>query len=87
MGTLSYAIYLVHPFCISMIYNMLEKNIPTKNPNIVVTSMIIGYMIITVLLAMVLHYGVERPFMKIGKRVISKMKPSIIIVDPAEEVA
>ncbi len=87
MGTLSYAIYLVHPFCISMIYNVLEKNIPTKNPNIVVTSMIIGYMIITVLLAMVLHYGVERPFMKIGKRVISKMKPSIIIVDPAEEVA
>ena len=70
-----------------MIYNVLEKNIPTKNPNIVVTSMIIGYMIITVLLAMVLHYGVELPFMRIGKRVISKMKPSIIIVDVAEEVA
>ena len=81
IGKLSYSIYLVHLFAINIIYDCVEKAIPSKNPNIVVISMIVGYIILTFTLAALMHYFVEIPFMSIGKRIASKMKPSVIIVN------
>ena len=38
-----------------------------------------GYFIATILLATVLHYAIELPFIKLGKRIANRMKPSLQI--------
>ena len=80
IGKLSYSIYLVHTFACGVIYDFFEKNIPFKNVHIVVICMITGYIILTFSLAILMHYFVELPFMRIGKRVVNHMKPSLVII-------
>ena len=79
IGKLSYSIYLVHSISVGIIYDVVEKSIPSRNPNVVVASMIISYVVVTFTLAMLMHYFIELPFMTIGKRIVAKLKPSIIV--------
>jgi len=79
IGKLSYSIYLVHFVSVYYIYQYFEKSIPSKNPHIVVTLMILGYIVLTYALSWLMHHAIELPFMRMGKKIASGMKPSIII--------
>ena len=81
IGKLSYSIYLVHTFACGVIYDLFEKNIPFKNVHIVVACLILGYIILTFSLAILMHYFVELPFMRVGKRIVNSIKPSLEIVN------
>ena len=79
IGKLSYSIYLVHILAINIVYDYIQKILPFSDPGMVFTAMIIIYLVLIFVLAMLMHYLVELPFMRMGKRVVKKMKPSIVI--------
>ena len=79
IGKISYSIYLVHILCAFYIYNYFEHLIPSKNSNIVVASMILGYCVLTLILASLMHYFIELPSIRLGKRITNKIKTSFII--------
>ena len=79
LGKISYSLYLVHVVVINMIYVFAERYIsgPHAALNFTLIAMIVIAVVVGVSAAM--HYWVELPFMRIGKRIASKMKPSLII--------
>ena len=79
IGKLSYSIYLVHALAISVIYDYFQKAIPFSNPKAVYATMALGYIILTFVLSAAMHYLVELPFIRIGKRVTQRLKPSVVI--------
>lgn len=79
LGKISYGIYLVHILVLEALYNFMEGHIPHPHSPV---HFIIGTVVCffcVVLAATVLHYWVELPFMRLGKRITKRMKPSIII--------
>ena len=81
IGKLSYSLYLVHLLAINIIYDIVEKSIPSSNPHIIVASMIVSYIVLIFSLAALMHYFVELPLIRIGKKVVNKMRPSLVIVN------
>ena len=79
IGKISFCIYLVHPMAISLVYDFIQKPMQTTDPNIVFTIMTVAYIILTFFFAWVMHRFVELPFMNIGRKFVSKMRPSIVI--------
>jgi peptidoglycan/LPS O-acetylase OafA/YrhL len=76
-GKISYGIYLMHWFLVVDVFanwDKIEAMFPNKKAAFVVVFFI--YAAITILLATILHYTIELPFIKIGKRFAAKMKPS-----------
>ncbi len=79
IGKISFSIYLVHPVAISIALNFIEKALPTQNPNIVVPTIFTCVVVITLVFSLILYHLVELPSIKLGKKLIRKMKPSLII--------
>lgn len=79
LGKISYGIYLVHVLVIEVLVSFFGKYLPyPPNPFkfAAFTLLVFG---VVVLAATALHYFVELPSIKIGKRIVSKMKPGLII--------
>ena len=80
MGKISYGIYLIHWLVIDVIYFYWDRLIGYFS-SVTVALFVMGLVCFTVsvLLAILIHYAIELPFMKISKRWTSKMKPSVVI--------
>jgi peptidoglycan/LPS O-acetylase OafA/YrhL len=79
LGRISYSIYLVHIIVINVLYHYLEKYItfpPHAGIFTCVTLIVIAGVIAA---ATAMHYLIELPFIKFGKNITRKMKPSLII--------
>ena len=79
IGKISYSIYLVHSFAISLLYIYILPllHIPGKLLFLVTTLAI--YAVITILSATLMHRFAELPFIAIGRRITNKMKPSVMV--------
>ena len=81
IGKISYGIYLMHWILVCIIGDQWEKRILPLFPNAtsaLLASAVVCF-VLTVLLASLLHYLVELPFIRLGKKVVKKMKPTLEI--------
>jgi len=79
LGKISYGVYLVHVVVINTVYLYAEPYLSGPYPKrsfILITLLVITAV---VLVATILHYCVELPFMRMGKRITSRMKSSLVI--------
>ena len=79
MGKISYGVYLVHVVVINTVYLYTEKYLSGPHP--VASFFLIAGLCTLCIVAVstILHYCVELPFMRLGKRIAGKMKPSLVI--------
>ena len=80
LGKISYSIYLVHLVVTDVIYIYAIKYLEAHKyhfGNFMIIALITTTCII--LFATVVHYTVELPFMRIGKRITRSMKPSLVV--------
>lgn len=80
IGKISYGIYLMHWVLVTAIYqnwDILVRWFP--NEWVALFSIYVVYAAVTILLATILHSTIEVPFIKIGKRISSRLKPSVVI--------
>lgn len=80
LGRISYGIYLMH--WMPMNYAYFYKDDIMKHFNSVRSAYVIVfglYIIVSLALAVILHYMVELPFMAMGKRITKRIKPSLVI--------
>ncbi len=79
-GRISYGIYLIHWAVISLIFRNWESIViyfPSDKAAFVV--MLFVCLAVSTLLATIIYYTVELPFIRYGKRVVRKLKPSLVI--------
>lgn len=81
IGKISYSIYLVHWVLVWAIGDHWESRVLPLFPNAASALAVCAIVcfVLTILLASLLHYTVEIPFMKLGKKVVKKMKPTLEI--------
>ncbi len=79
LGKISYGIYLVHVVVINTVYIYVEKYLSGPNKAINFAWITVLCILCVVAVSAALHYCVERPFMRLGKRITNKMKPSLVI--------
>ena len=79
IGKISYSIYLLHTFSISIIYLYLLPLVTIQNHVLLILVAFSAYAVLTILLASMLHRFVELPFMAVGKRITGKMKSSLVV--------
>jgi peptidoglycan/LPS O-acetylase OafA/YrhL len=79
-GKISYGIYLMHWLPVTDIFQYWDR-IKQAFPNVYYAFFVslAGYVCLTILLATILHYTIELPFIRLGKRITRKMKPSLVI--------
>ena len=79
-GRISYGIYLMHWLVVVVIFEHWERiAMHFANNNSAMMVMMLVCIGVSTLLATILHYTIELPFMSYGKKLIKKMKPSLII--------
>ena len=80
IGKISYGLYLMHWLIVGIIYDNWTE-IVAFFPNLTTAFivMMIVCFLVTVVLATILHYTVELPFIRMGKRITNKLKPSLVI--------
>lgn len=80
-GRISYGIYLMHWVWVWAIGDYWESRVLPHFPNAAMALLASGAacLVITVVLATLLHYAVELPFMKLGKKVVRRMKPTVSV--------
>jgi peptidoglycan/LPS O-acetylase OafA/YrhL len=79
-GKISYGIYLMHWLLVVDVYRYWDKIrsfFPSERYTFIVVFFV--YSAATILLSIILHYGVERPFIRMGRRLTNRMKPSLQI--------
>ncbi len=79
IGKISYGIYLVHVVVINTIYLYVEQYIDGPHHRLALIGITLLCTAGIFLVATVLHYLVELPFMRLGKNIAARMKPSLII--------
>jgi len=85
LGRISYGIYLMHWLVVNIIFDNWDSLLPLfPNLKVAIFTMSLVCFLVTVLLATMLHYTVELPFIRMGKRLTAKLKPSIIISGPGQ---
>ncbi len=81
IGKISFGIYLSHLLALYITYNDLPKIIPSNNVHVIVATMISTYFVLTFVFAMLIHYLVELPAIRFGKKITNRMKTSTVIVN------
>ncbi len=79
LGKISYGVYLVHVVVINTVYLYTEQYLSGSHPAASFALITILVILAVVLVATILHYCIELPFMRIGKHIAGRMKPSLII--------
>ncbi len=79
VGKLSFSLYLVHPLAINMVYDFIARNNKPESPALQLLEKLGLFIAVALVLAYVMHRLFELPFIKLGKKVTAKMKPSIVI--------
>jgi len=80
-GKISYGVYLVHWEIVTAIFEHWNKMLSMFNDNIPVAfcSLLVICIALTTALAVAMHYLVELPSIRLGKKITDKLKPSVII--------
>jgi peptidoglycan/LPS O-acetylase OafA/YrhL len=78
IGKISYSIYLIHTFAISLVYIYIVPLLPSQYPPLILLVSFVVYSAIMLILATLVHRYVELPFMAYGRKLTGKMKPSIV---------
>jgi len=79
-GKISYGIYLMHWLVVTWIFvnrQWLSSYFPNEKTAFV--CLLVACLVVTILLAYITYHAIELPFIKYGKRLTSRMKPSIIV--------
>ncbi len=79
LGKISYGLYLVHVVVINILFVFLERYLSGGHPVLSFIFVALCCISAVVLVSAALHYWVELPFMRMGKRIAARMKPSLII--------
>ncbi len=79
LGKISYSLYLVHPSIIAMIHRLILPYIRGLGPRRLLA--LEGFMSLVACIgaSVLLYYGLELPFIRLGKRIAARMKPSLIV--------
>ena len=80
VGKISYGIYLMHWVIVSDIFTYWERivrHFPNETSAFLI--MFCFYVVASVIAATVLHYTIELPFIRLGKRIAQRFKPSLVI--------
>jgi peptidoglycan/LPS O-acetylase OafA/YrhL len=76
-GKISYGVYLAHWLLVVDVFAYWSKITPMfPNTRYAFVAVFFIYVAATVLLATILHYTIELPFIKMGKYITAKIKPS-----------
>jgi peptidoglycan/LPS O-acetylase OafA/YrhL len=80
-GKISYGIYLIHWIIVTMIFEHWDKLLPhfQNNSKIAFFSLLAICLGTTTLLAVLMHYLIELPCIRLGKRITGRLKPSAVI--------
>ncbi len=83
-GKISFSIYLVHVLVIDSLYLYVDNFLtgPYHRLHFVLVTLIC--ILLVTIGATILHYSIELPFMRLGKRMVSKMKTSLVIAKNAD---
>lgn len=79
-GRISYGVYLMHWEIVTAIFDHWDKLralFPSTAYAFIV--LLIACFVLTTVLAVLLHHIVELPFIRIGKRISKRMRPSVVI--------
>ncbi len=79
LGKISYSIYLVHVVVIDTIYLFVERYLAGPHYSIIFFMVTVCCILAIIAVASLLHYLVELPFIRLGKRIVNTMKPSLVI--------
>lgn len=80
IGKVSYGIYLMHWMVVTYIFNnrpFLSSFFPSDKTAFF--SLLAIAIVVTIILAVVVYYCIELPFIRIGKRLTARMKPTLVI--------
>ena len=78
IGTLSYSLYLVHFALIQFTANMVSAIFAGHNfdiftlPLVGITVFFVSLTVVSIFVALILFYSVERPFLILRKRILSR---------------
>ncbi len=78
-GKISYGIYLMHWLIVVYAYSFLDQLKQSMPENAALGLLLAATIAATILSAVLLHYLVELPFIKMGKNIARKMKPTLIV--------
>lgn len=80
VGKISYGIYLMHWLIVTIIFehwDYLRGLFPSTAATVAVTFA--AYMMLTLLLAWATHHIIEIPFIRLGKKISNRLKPSVTV--------
>ena len=79
-GKISFSIYLVHVLVMDLLYLYLGNFLSGPGYWLHFALVALICTLLVTIAATVLHYSIELPFMRMGKRIVGKMKPSLVVV-------
>jgi len=80
IGRISYGLYLIHVPILDYIHYSYMPYATAPYHRLLLILAIAVYIIATLIAATLIHYFIELPFIRMGKRIVSRMKPSLIIM-------
>lgn len=78
-GKISFSIYLVHVLVMDWLYLYIGNFLSGPDYRYHFVLVTLTCTLLVTLAATVLHYSIELPFMRMGKRITGRMKPSLLI--------
>lgn len=82
-GRISYGIYLIHWLIVSIIFDYWSYIYPLFGTELAAFFVMLPVCLgVSTVLALLIHYAIELPFLRYGKRLTHKLKPSLVIGAP-----
>lgn len=76
LGKISYGIYLAHWIIFTDFFRYWKRIMPLPpQNNLAYLTVFLIYATCTIIIAIIIHYTIELPFIRMGKRITAKMKP------------